>query len=387
MHAIAVDSAGNAYLAGATNDSNFPATPGAYQPTLASSTPIDDAPLTDAFLAKLAPDASRMVWATYLGGESSDAAQSIAVDPMNSSGAAILYAGRYPNQTVGQAVALDPATGLVHMAGPTGLVSATTPAQAPTMRVFGLVSMAGGETSGRITGGEMVSIYGPHVGPPVAVIGTADSSGSLPTMLGGVQVSLDGANAPLLYVSDSRIDAILPVLVPHAIVADNARRPRLLPPQQSLTATLQIINSGTTSPAFPVVRESALPVVFRNPDGSATALNQDGSVNSYSNPAKTGSVVTIWATGTGYLPAAAGVITTSANNSCALSCQINVYGSVVPGPFAQQATVVYAGASPGFASGFTEIVFRIPPNDSFLNFNLSVNGFASDPVRLYVTNQ
>jgi uncharacterized protein (TIGR03437 family) len=401
VNALAVDSAGNAYLSGATSDPNFPATQGSYQPTLAASTAVNafGIPLTEAFLAKLAPDASHMVWATYLGGGTSAAAQSIAVDPsgnvwttgtttsiafpntngwstggdflveMNSFGAALLYAARYPTQTVAQAVALDPVTGLVHAAGPTGIVSGIAPMQTPTMRVFGLVSMAGGETSGRVAWGEMVSIFGPHIGPAVAVTGTADSSGALPTTLGGVQISFPGqGNASLLYVSDSQINAILPAL--------------------NSPAMMQINNGGTTSAAFPVVPEQALPQVFLNANGTAAAVNQDGSLNSPLNPAVAGSPVTIWATGTGYLSVTAGEITTSANNSCNSQCQINVYGEV-PGPFTQQATVLYAGASPGFASGFTEIVFLIPPQtiSDFFTFNLSVNGFGSGPETLYVASQ
>lgn len=405
VNALAIDSVGNTYLSGATNDPNFPATQGSYQPTLAASTAVNafGNPLSEAFVAKLASDASHVVWATYLGDGPVDAAQSIVVDDpsgnvwttgtttsvafpntngwstggdflveLNASGAALLYAARYPDQTVAQAVALDPVTGLVHAAGATGVVSGIAPTQTPTMRAFGLVSMAGGEISGRVAWGEMVSIYGPHIGPTVAVTATEDSSGALPTTLGGVQVSFpDQGNAALLYVSDSQINAILPAL--------------------NSPATMQITNGGTTSPAFPVLSEDALPLVFLNANGTAAAVNQDGTVNSPLNPAVAGSFVTIWATGTGHLPLDVGKIATSANNSCNSQCQINVY-SEVPGPFVQPATVLYAGASPGFASGFTEIVFLIPPPVTtpyfaFSGFNLTVNGFSSGTAGLYVASQ
>jgi len=404
LNAMAIDATGDVYLSGATSDPKFPATAGSYQPAFAGSTAVSASgfPPTDAFLAKLAPDASHMVWATYLGGGTSDAARSIAVDPsgnvwtsgtttaaafpnmngwstggdflveMNSSGAALLYAGRYPDQTVAQAVALDPVTGLVHAAGPTGIVSGIAPAQTPTMRAFGLVNMAGGEISGRVTWGEMVSIYGPHIGPAVAVAATA-VSGALPTSLGGVQVSFSGqgtgpGNASLLYVSDSQINAILPAL--------------------NGPVAMSITNAGTMSPSFPLVPERALPQIFTNADGSAAALNQDGTVNSPSNRAAPGSAVTIWASGTGNLPVTAGEITTSANNSCNSQCQINVSAFASGSSSPQQATVLYAGASPGFASGFTEIVFLIPPGGySYFPFNLSVSGFASNPVTLYMSSQ
>lgn len=78
----------------------------------------------------------------------------------------------------------------------------------------------------------------------------------------------------------------------------------------------------------------------------------------------------------------AGEITTEASSSCNFECEI-LYGSL----FTQQATVLYAGASPGFASGFTEVVFVVPTGASgSFSFSLSVMGVASNPVTLYVTS-
>ncbi|MDQ3928623.1 MAG: SBBP repeat-containing protein, partial [Chloroflexota bacterium] len=74
-HDIYVDEAGNAYLAGMTTSANFPTTPGAFQ-----TTPPGD---TDAFVTKLNPAGSGLVYSTYLGGVGElggDEAYSIAVD-------------------------------------------------------------------------------------------------------------------------------------------------------------------------------------------------------------------------------------------------------------------------------------------------------------------
>src|ERR1022692_4726622 len=69
---IAADAAGNAYLTGSTFDDAFPATQGAYPAVRAGG--------TDAFAAKLNPQGTDMVWATYLGGKGDDAANGIALD-------------------------------------------------------------------------------------------------------------------------------------------------------------------------------------------------------------------------------------------------------------------------------------------------------------------
>ncbi|HJT87991.1 MAG TPA: SBBP repeat-containing protein, partial [Bryobacteraceae bacterium] len=85
--AIAVDAAGNAYLTGITLSPNFPVTAGAMQTALRGSggQPVTDfgEPFFvtgDAFVSKLSPDGSRLIFSTYLGGSQDDASTCIAVD-------------------------------------------------------------------------------------------------------------------------------------------------------------------------------------------------------------------------------------------------------------------------------------------------------------------
>jgi len=84
---IAVDASGNAYVAGFTHSTNFPATPGAFQQTYRGS--LSDCPdpqCGHAFVAKLNPTGSALVYSTYLGGGGGapDAALGIAVDSSGS---------------------------------------------------------------------------------------------------------------------------------------------------------------------------------------------------------------------------------------------------------------------------------------------------------------
>lgn len=73
-HAIAVDSSGNAYVAGITYSTDFPLENPIQQ---AKTAPADQ---YDAFVAKLDPNGSALVYSTYLGGSNDDYAQGIAVD-------------------------------------------------------------------------------------------------------------------------------------------------------------------------------------------------------------------------------------------------------------------------------------------------------------------
>src|SRR5207245_10863635 len=95
IYAFAVYSGGNAYVTGSTGSVNFPTTPGAFQPvhgsyywflwlTLHPDPNLCPNPNTclpaDAFITKLNPAGSALVYSTYLGGKDSDGGSSIAID-------------------------------------------------------------------------------------------------------------------------------------------------------------------------------------------------------------------------------------------------------------------------------------------------------------------
>lgn len=76
-NAIAVDSAGNAYVGGSTNSPSFPTTAGAYQSSASSL--LSPAGM-HGFVTVLNPSGSRLVYSTYLGGSSNDSVSGITLD-------------------------------------------------------------------------------------------------------------------------------------------------------------------------------------------------------------------------------------------------------------------------------------------------------------------
>jgi hypothetical protein len=84
--AIAVDTLGDAYLTGQAGSANFPVTSGAFQPTNHALTNEG----SNAFVTKLNPTGTALVYSTYLGGSGGDTGSAIAVDSQPS----VYVAGR-----------------------------------------------------------------------------------------------------------------------------------------------------------------------------------------------------------------------------------------------------------------------------------------------------
>ncbi len=83
-HGLAVDSAGNAYIASTTESVNLPTTPGAFHPTYGGSGGAGTGSGTnytgDAFVAKISANGSSLLACTYLGGSAGEGGEGIALD-------------------------------------------------------------------------------------------------------------------------------------------------------------------------------------------------------------------------------------------------------------------------------------------------------------------
>ncbi len=77
-YSVAMDAAGNAYVAGTTAAADFPVTTGAFQPHIAAPQKFD------AFVAKIDPSGTSLQYSTFIGGDGNDGAYGIAVDKTGS---------------------------------------------------------------------------------------------------------------------------------------------------------------------------------------------------------------------------------------------------------------------------------------------------------------
>jgi uncharacterized protein (TIGR03437 family) len=190
--------------------------------------------------------------------------------------------------------------------------------------------------------GEIVSLFGDRLGPDRPVNLTLDSTGKAATTLGSTRVLFDGTPAPLIYAAPDQINAIAPWG---------------LAPGKSTSVVVEYSGVPSVSLTVPIV--AADPGVFKlQPSVGPTQgaiLNQDGSLNSASNPAAAGSVISIYCTGTGLLNPAPqdGEIVQDAFHLLQTPVQVSFSGPTT-------GEILYAGAAPALIAGVTQINVRLP---------------------------
>jgi uncharacterized protein (TIGR03437 family) len=229
--------------------------------------------------------------------------------------------------------------------GPTAPLTVSKLSTAAPVKTVGLacVGNAASFDAGSVAPGEIISLFGQGLGPVQGVQPDVTMSSGFPSLLAHVQVTFDGTPGPLVYVQDGQINAIAPWK---------------LTVGQS-TAICVTYNGGAPNCIQKTVAAAA-PGVFTVDGIHAAALNEDGTVNSPSNPAKTGTIVSIFATGLGALTPTPtdGAILDSPLPSNTLP--IMLYSSI-GGAIAPQLVAVptqYAGQAPLEVAGVSQINFR-----------------------------
>jgi uncharacterized protein (TIGR03437 family) len=168
-----------------------------------------------------------------------------------------------------------------------GAVDFSQPAPpAGTPQIACVLDAADMAPAGPVARYQILSIFGSGLGPAKGVSATNYSTNTL----GGVTITVGTLPAPLLYASSTQINFAVP------LVLEQSR------------ANLALLVNGATSALRELPLTYANPSLFINPaqtfpNGAPSpgfvpmALNADGSVNSSTNPAPQGSIVSVFVNG------------------------------------------------------------------------------------------
>ncbi|MCX6632177.1 MAG: S41 family peptidase [Candidatus Solibacter sp.] len=235
------------------------------------------------------------------------------------------------------------------------VVKGPQPGPAPTLTA---VVNAASYAEGPVAPGEIVTIFGTNLGPASVAQTAYDGSGFLGTWAGETRVFFDDIQAPLVYASNTQVSAIVPY-------------------QVTANTKIRVEYQLRSSDARTVQVTAAAPGVFTVAGKSqAAVVNQNGSFNSDANPAASGEIVTLFATGAG------------ATSPAGVTGKLPPPGSVPAGD-----VVVTFGGIRGelqfvgeIAAGVLQVNVKVPAtavSGSAVPLSLSVSGTAS-PARATV---
>ncbi|MBI4443717.1 MAG: PQQ-dependent sugar dehydrogenase [Acidobacteria bacterium] len=229
----------------------------------------------------------------------------------------------------------------------------------PAVEQAGVVNAASLQP-GPVAPGEIISIFGSEIGPELPAGTRLNSSGQVDTVLAENQVFFDDIPAPLFHAQNDQINA----QVPYTVAGTSG-------------TVVQVLRQGVFSNPVSLEAAEAVPGIFTLSGGMGpgAVLNEDLTPNSASNPASTGSMVVLYATGEGQ--------TTPGGTDGKLSDfpfpQPLLPVSVTIAGF--PASVVFAGSAPNFA-GLLQVNARIPveaPAGDAVPLRLRIGPFAGQP--------
>jgi uncharacterized protein (TIGR03437 family) len=216
-------------------------------------------------------------------------------------------------------------------------------AQAPSYASSSIVN-ASDFSSGPFAPGSLISIFGTNLSFNTGTLNADNTTGeTLPFSLGNIKVIIDNAAAPLLYVSPSQINVMIP------------------PNEISGNVTLQVVRQSVAGPAVTIALVAGAPALFVSADHHALAqdFNNNYALATASAPAQPGDLIVLYATGLGgtqplpgigQIPQFAGFV----NGFATGAVQVLLNGKAL-----NPTTIPYAGLTPGFA-GLYQINFYLP---------------------------
>ena len=212
--------------------------------------------------------------------------------------------------------------------------------QAPAYTPDNIVN-ASDFSSGPFAPNSVLTIFGANLAWSTQQLAGSDIvNDALPTTLASVAVYVDNWPAPVIYVSPTQINFIIP-----GNEIDGS-------------VPVRVVRQGVTGPEITIQLIDAAPALFASA-GYAIATSPAGALLTPDAPAHSGDVVVVYATGLGKsLPnPAPGVIPLAAYPVAGLST-LNVY---LNGVAIDPALILYAGVTP-YSAGLYQINLVLPDN-------------------------
>lgn len=213
--------------------------------------------------------------------------------------------------------------------------------------------------AGDVAAGSFASIFGNRLAGALV----QNSQIPLATQLGSTSVAINGVAAPLFFVSPGQINFQVPF--------EAAPGP----------ATATVTVGGMALPPVPFTVSATAPGILQFGENRAVAVNQNGSINNFNNPAPVGSAIVVYGTGQGALDNAVrsgNIAPASGNPLSRPTAEVRV---IIGGTTVQP---IFAGLSPGFV-GLLQVNLVIPPLPAgTYPMVLAVGGVPSKPVLVTV---
>ncbi len=217
------------------------------------------------------------------------------------------------------------------------------PQSAPEQRevVPGITVNGANFKAGPVAPGEIVTIFGEGLGPEQLRTLELGADGRVANYLADTMVLFDGLPAPLMHTRSDQVGAIVPFGV------SGKTNVEMLVAYKGKTSALILLPVVEASPSLFTLDASGV--------GQAAVLNENLTVNGFTNPARIGSVIVLFGTGTGLFKG-------KANNDG------EIVGGLLPVPqlpiFARvggvATDIVYVGGAPGIVNGVFQMNVRIP---------------------------